>query len=340
MNKTVLSYGILLLIGLIAPLIFYPVILMKILCFGLFACAFNLLIGYAGLLSFGHAVFLGTSAYVVGYSTKAWGLTPELGVLVAVLACAAIGLVFGALAIRRHGIYFAMITLALAQMMYFVFMQAPFTGGEDGMHHIPRGKLLGVFDLTSDTNMYYFVFGVFVFGFWMIHRIIHSPFGEILKAIRENDARATSLGYDVSRYKLIAFVLSASLAGLAGAIKALVFQFATLTDAHWHTSGEVVLMTLLGGLGTVLGPVIGAAIVVILQNTLADKVGSMITVIIGSIFVLCVLLFRRGIAGELADLHKNTLGIRDTEAKHRLEPVPAIRARASVPAATTQSIPK
>jgi branched-chain amino acid transport system permease protein len=204
-----------------------------------------------------------------------------------------------------------MITLALSQMMYFVFLQAPFTGGEDGMHGIPRGRFLGLVDLSSDVNMYYFVFGIFVFGFWMIHRIIHSPFGEILKAIRENESRAISLGYDVNRYKLMAFVLSAGLSGLAGGTKALVFQFATLTDAHWHASGEVVLMTLLGGLGTVLGPVVGAAIVVVLQNTLADKVGSMITVIIGSIFVLCVLLFRRGIAGELVALYKNVVGSRE-----------------------------
>lgn len=330
MNKTVLSYGVLLLLGLIAPFIFYPVMVMKILCFALFACAFNLLIGYTGLLSFGHAVFLGSSAYVVGYSTKTWGLTPEIGVLIAVLASAVLGLAFGALAIRRQGIYFAMITLALAQMMYFVFLQAPFTGGEDGMHRIPRGKLLGVLDLTSDVNMYYFVFAVFVFGFWLIHRVIHSPFGQILKAIRENDVRATSLGYDVDRYKLIAFVLSAGLAGLAGATKALVFQFATLTDAHWHTSGEVVLMTLLGGLGTAFGPVIGAAIVVTLQNTLADKVGSMITVIMGSIFVLCVLLFRRGIAGELGALYKNIFDTRDNETQRLRQPESAEQLKAPV----------
>lgn len=311
MNRRFLGYGALILIGMAAPFFFYPTMIMKVLCFGLFACAFNLLIGYTGLLSFGHAVFLGTSAYVVGYSTKAWGLTPEIAILVAVFVSAGLGFVFGSLAIRRQGIYFAMITLALSQMMYFVFLQAPFTGGEDGMHGIPRGRLLGLVDLSSDVTMYYFVFGIFVFGFWMIRRIIHSPFGEILKAIRENEARAISLGYDVNRYKLMAFVLSAGLSGLAGGTKALVFQFATLTDAHWHTSGEVVLMTLLGGLGTVFGPLVGAAIVVILQNTLADKVGSMITVIIGSIFVLCVLLFRRGVAGELAALYKNVVGGRE-----------------------------
>ena len=216
-----------------------------------------------------------------------------------------------------------MITLALSQMMYFVFLQAPFTGGEDGMHNIPRGELLGLVDLSSDVNMYYFVFGVFVFGFWLIRRIILSPFGKILKAIRENEPRAISLGYDVSRYKLVAVVLSAGLSDLAGGTKALVFQFATLTDAHWHASGEVVLMTLLGGLGTIFGPLIGAAVVVVLQNTLADKVGSMITVIIGSIFVLCVLLFRRGIAGELAALFKNTVGGRERETSRSHDATPA-----------------
>jgi branched-chain amino acid transport system permease protein len=311
MNRRFLGYGALLVVGMAVPFLFYPTMIMKVLCFGLFACAFNLLIGYTGLLSFGHAVFFGTSAYVVGYSTKSWGLPPEMAILVAVFASAGLGFLFGSLAIRRQGIYFAMITLALSQMMYFVFLQAPFTGGEDGMHGIPRGRLLGLVDLSSDVNMYYFVFGIFVFGFWMIHRIIHSPFGEILKAIRENESRAISLGYDVNRYKLMAFVLSAGLSGLAGGTKALVFQFATLTDAHWHASGEVVLMTLLGGLGTVLGPLVGAAIVVVLQNTLADKVGSMITVIIGSIFVLCVLLFRRGVAGELVALYKNVVGGRE-----------------------------
>ncbi|MEW5891448.1 MAG: branched-chain amino acid ABC transporter permease, partial [Pseudomonadota bacterium] len=307
-NKKLLGYGVLLLLALAAPLAVYPVLLMKVLCFALFACAFNLLIGYTGLLSFGHAAFLGTAGYVAGYSIKAWGLPPELGLIFATAAAAVLGFVFGGLAIRRSGIYFSMITLALAQMMYFFFLQAPFTGGEDGLQGVPRGKLLGVIDLTDDFNLYYFVLAVFVFGFWLIYRTIHSPFGQILKAIRENEARAISLGYDVNRYKLLAFVLSAALAGLAGATKTLVFRFATLTDAHWHTSGEVVLMTLLGGMGTVFGPVVGAATIVVLQNELADKVGSLVTVIMGAIFVVCVLLFRRGIVGELGALYRRMVG--------------------------------
>ncbi|MFZ5510259.1 MAG: branched-chain amino acid ABC transporter permease [Pseudomonadota bacterium] len=307
-NKKLLGYGLLLLLALVAPLAVYPVLLMKVLCFALFACAFNLLIGYTGLLSFGHAAFLGTAGYVAGHGIKVWGLPPELGLVLATAAAAAVGFVFGGLAIRRLGIYFSMITLALAQMMYFFFLQAPFTGGEDGLQGVPRGKLLGVIDLTDDFNLYYFVLAVFVFGFWLIYRTIHSPFGQILKAIRENEARAISLGYDVNRYKLLAFVLSAALAGLAGATKTLVFRFATLTDAHWHTSGEVVLMTLLGGMGTVFGPVVGAATIVVLQNELADKVGSLVTVIMGAIFVVCVLLFRRGIVGELGALYRRMVG--------------------------------
>jgi branched-chain amino acid transport system permease protein len=283
---------------------------MKVLCFALFACAFNLLIGYTGLLSFGHAVFLGTAGYVAGHSIKVWGFPPELGLIFAALAAAALGWLIGSLAIRRSGIYFAMITLALSQMMYFFFLQAPFTGGEDGLQDVPRGKLLGVIDLTDDYNLYYFVLAIFVFAFWLIHRTIHSPFGQVLKAIRENEARAISLGYDVAKYKLLAFVLSAGLAGLAGATKTLVFRFATLTDAHWHTSGEVVLMTLLGGMGTVFGPVVGAATIVTLQNELADKVGSLVTVIMGAIFVVCVLAFRRGIVGELSALYKKMTGSR------------------------------
>ena len=307
-NKKLLGYGLLLLLALVAPLAVYPVLLMKVLCFALFACAFNLLIGYTGLLSFGHAAFLGTAGYVAGHGIKVWGLPPELGLVLATAAAAALGFVFGGLAIRRLGIYFSMITLALAQMMYFFFLQAPFTGGEDGLQGVPRGKLLGVIDLTDVFNLYYFVLAVFVFGFWLIYRTIHSPFGQILKAIRENEARAISLGYDVNRYKLLAFVLSAALAGLAGATKTLVFRFATLTDAHWHTSGEVVLMTLLGGMGTVFGPVVGAATIVVLQNELADKVGSLVTVIMGAIFVVCVLLFRRGIVGELGALYRRMVG--------------------------------
>ena len=310
MSRQILGYGILLALMLVAPAVVYPVLVMKVLCFALFACAFNLLIGYTGLLSFGHAVFLGTAGYVAGHSIKVWGFPPELGLVFAALAAAGLGWVIGSLAIRRSGIYFAMITLALAQMVYFLFLQAPFTGGEDGLQDVPRGKLLGVIDLADDYNLYYFVLAIFVFAFWLIYRTIHSPFGQVLKAIRENEARAISLGYDVAKYKLLAFVLSAGLAGLAGATKTLVFRFATLTDAHWHTSGEVVLMTLLGGMGTVFGPVVGAATIVTLQNELADKVGSLVTVIMGAIFVICVLAFRRGIVGELSALYKKMTGSR------------------------------
>ncbi|MBL8504676.1 MAG: branched-chain amino acid ABC transporter permease [Rhodocyclaceae bacterium] len=310
MNRKRVGYAFLLALMLVAPAVVYPVLVMKILCFALFACAFNLLIGYTGLLSFGHAIFLGTAGYVAGHSIKVWGFPPELGLIFAALAAAALGWVIGSLAIRRSGIYFAMITLALAQMMYFFFLQAPFTGGEDGLQDVPRGKLLGVVDLADDYNLYYFVLAIFVFAFWLIHRTIHSPFGQVLKAIRENEARAISLGYDVAKYKLLAFVLSAGLAGLAGATKTLVFRFATLTDAHWHTSGEVVLMTLLGGMGTVFGPVVGAATIITLQNELADKVGSLVTVIMGAIFVVCVLAFRRGIVGELGALYKRMTGTR------------------------------
>jgi branched-chain amino acid transport system permease protein len=309
-NRQLVGYGLLLALMLVAPTLVYPVLVMKILCFALFACAFNLLIGYTGLLSFGHAVFLGTAGYVAGHSIKVWGFPPELGLIFAALAAAALGWVIGSLAIRRSGIYFAMITLALAQMMYFFFLQAPFTGGEDGLQDVPRGKLLGIIDLADDFNLYYFVLAIFIFAFWLIHRTIHSPFGQVLKAIRENEARAISLGYDVAKYKLLAFVLSAGLAGLAGATNTLVFRFATLTDAHWHTSGEVVLMTLLGGMGTVFGPVVGAATIVTLQNELADKVGSLVTVIMGAIFVVCVLAFRRGIVGELGALYKRITGNR------------------------------
>jgi len=298
------GYGLLLAALLLAPLIAYPVLVMKVLCFALFACAFNLLLGYTGLLCFGHAAFFGTAAYVAGHALKVWGLPAPAGLLTGTLAAALLGWLFGSLAIRRQGIYFAMITLALAQMMYFVFIQAPFTGGEDGLQGIPRGSLFGVADLADDINLYYFVLAICVFGFWLIHRTIHSPFGQVLKAIRENEARAISLGYDVARYKLLAFVLSSALAGLAGATKALVFTFASLTDAHWHMSGEVVLMTLVGGLGTVLGPVVGSAIIITLEDQLADKVGSLVSVIMGCIFVVCVLAFRRGIVGELMALKR------------------------------------
>jgi branched-chain amino acid transport system permease protein len=292
---------------LLAPVFIYPILVMKVLCFALFACAFNLLLGYTGLLSFGHAVFLGSAAYVTGHALKVWELPTLLGLLAGTGAAALLGWVIGSLAIRRQGIYFAMVTLALAQMVFFFFLQAPFTGGEDGLQGVPRGTLFGL-DLANDINLYYLVLAIFAGSFWLIQRTIHSPFGQILKAIRENEPRAISLGYDVAKYKLLAFVLSAGLAGLAGATKTLVFKFATLTDAHWHTSGEVVLMTLLGGMGTVFGPVVGATVIVTLQNELADKVGSLVTVIMGAIFVICVLAFRRGIVGESIALYQRMVG--------------------------------
>lgn len=309
MNKTHwIGWGLLLAAGIAAPFMVYPVFAMKVWCFALFACAFNLLLGYTGLLSFGHAAFLGWAGYVTGHTIKVLGFPTELGILAGVAISALLGYVFGSLAIRRSGIYFAMITLALAQMVYFLALQFPFTGGEDGLQGVPRGTLLGFIDLRETMNMYFFVFGVFLFGFWVIYRTIHSPFGQVLKAIRENEARAVSLGYDVARYKLMAFVLSAALSGLAGATKTLVFQLASLTDVHWHMSGEVVLMTLLGGMGTVFGPVVGAAVVVSLQNYGAE-LGEWVTVLTGAIFVICVLAFRRGIVGELAALYRRS-GIR------------------------------
>ena len=292
---------------LLAPMFIYPILVMKVLCFALFACAFNLLLGYTGLLSFGHAVFLGSAAYVTGHALKVWELPTLLGLLAGTGAATLLGWVIGSLAIRRQGIYFAMVTLALAQMVFFFFLQAPFTGGEDGLQGVPRGTLFGL-DLADDIKLYYLVLAIFAGAFWLIQRTIHSPFGQILKAIRENEPRAISLGYDVAKYKLLAFVLSAGLAGLAGATKTLVFKFATLTDAHWHTSGEVVLMTLLGGMGTVFGPVVGATVIVTLQNELADKVGSLVTVIMGAIFVICVLAFRRGIVGESIALYQRMIG--------------------------------
>ena len=309
-RKFPLGYLLLLAALLFAPLAVYPVLVMKVLCFALFACAFNLLLGYTGLLSFGHAAFLGTGAYVAGHVLKEWGWPTELGLLAGTLAAAALGWLVGSLAIRRQGIYFAMVTLALAQMVYFIFIQSPFTGGEDGLQGIPRGHFLGVVDLANDTALYYLVLAICVGAFWLIHRTIHSPFGQILKAVRENEARVVSLGYDVAKYKLVAFVLSAALAGLAGATKALVFKFATLTDAHWHASGEVVLMTLLGGMGTIFGPVVGASVIITLQSELADKVGSLVTVIMGAIFVICVLAFRRGIVGEATALYQRMVGRR------------------------------
>ncbi|KZD12742.1 branched-chain amino acid ABC transporter permease [Oceanibaculum pacificum] len=293
----IISLVALIIIALVAPFFFYPVFLMKALCFALFACAFNLLLGYVGLLSFGHAAFLGSAAYVTGHSMKVLGLPPELSILAGTGAAALLGLGFGWLAIRRQGIYFAMITLALSQMVFFFALQAPFTGGEDGIQAIPRGYLLGFIDLNNQLTLYYFVLAMFVFGWLVIYRTIHSPFGQVLKAIRENEPRAISLGYRTDQYKLMAFVLSAALSGMAGATKTLVFQLASLTDVHWHMSGEVVLMTLLGGMGTVFGPVVGAFLVVTIQNYLA-QLGSWVTIIQGGIFVVCVLLFRRGIVGE------------------------------------------
>src|SRR3990167_4876091 len=283
-------------VALVAPLAVYPVFLMKLLCFALFACAFNLLLGYAGLLSFGHAAFLATGGYVTGFLLSNYsGLGTELGILAGTLASAALGLLFGLLAIRRQGIYFAMITLALAQLVFFIYMQAPFTGGEDGLHGVPRGQLLGLFDLNDNLTLYYFVLAVFMLGFAIIQRTIHSPYGQVLKAIRENEPRAISLGYNVDARKLLAFVNSAALTGLAGSTKAVVFKLASLTDAHWHMSGEVILMTLLGGVGTVIGPFVGATVVVTLQSYLSNgPLGEWVHVILGVIFVLCVLLFRVG----------------------------------------------
>lgn len=285
---------------LAAPFIgLYPVFMMTALCFAIFACAFNLLLGFTGLLSFGHAAYLGAAAYATGWLVKEAHLTPELGVLAGTLVAGLCGLVIGLIAIRRQGIYFAMVTLAMAQMIYFVFLQAPFTGGEDGLQGVPRGKLFGLLPLADDRVLYYVVLAVFVAVFLFIIRIVHSPYGQVLKAIRENEPRAISLGYDVDRYKLLAFVLSTMLAGLAGSLKTVVVGFATLSDAHWSLSGEVVLMTLLGGMGTFAGPVIGAFTIIGLQNFLADQVGSWINVIIGAIFVVCVVAFRRGFVGEL-----------------------------------------
>jgi branched-chain amino acid transport system permease protein len=277
----------------------YPIFLMNALCFAIFACAFNLLLGYTGLLSFGHAAFMGSAAYATGWLVRSGGLSPELGVIAGTLVAAVLGLLVGLVAIRRQGIYFAMVTLAMAQMIYFICLQAPFTGGEDGLQGVPRGRLLGVLPLDNDLVMYFVVLAVFAAVFLGIMRIVHSPYGQVLKAIRENEPRAVSLGYDVDRYKLLAFVLSTALAGLAGSLKTLVLGFATLSDVHWSLSGEVVLMTLLGGMGTFAGPVIGAFTIVGLQNFLADRVGSWVTVIIGAIFVFCVIAFRRGIVGEL-----------------------------------------
>ena len=318
MNKKI-GYAIALAALLAAPFWLYPVFLMKILCFALFACAFNLLIGFTGLLSFGHAAFFGGAGYVAGYAMRTLGLSTELGILLGTLSGAVIGLFMGSLAIRRQGIYFTMITLALAQMLYFVFLQAKFTGGEDGLQGVPRGNLLGFIDLSNDLTLYYVVLAIAVFGYAVIVRVIHSHFGQVLKAIKENEPRAISLGYDVDRYKLLAFVLSAALSGLAGSTKTLVLGFETLTDVHWSMSGLVVLMTLVGGLGTLVGPIVGAVIIISLENKLGSygrslaeitnidwfrSVGESVTIVIGLIFIVCVLAFRRGIVGDLSALFK------------------------------------
>jgi branched-chain amino acid transport system permease protein len=293
------AFVLMVVVLLIAPLVVYPVFLMKALCFAVFACAFNLLLGYVGLLSFGHALFFGWASYASAHAAKVWGLPPELAILFGAAVALGLGLIVGAVAIRRQGIYFAMITLALAQMMFFFAVQAPFTGGEDGIQAVPRGRLFGLLDLGNQTNMYFTVLAIFLGSFLMIYRIINSPFGEVLKAIRENEPRAISLGYRTNRYKLVAFVLSATFAGVAGATKAIVFQLASLTDVDWPMSGEVILMTLVGGLGTIFGPVVGAFFIVTLENYLTH-IGQWVLVVQGMIFVACVLLFRRGIIGEIA----------------------------------------
>lgn len=299
------TWGVMLAVLIAAPFIgLYPVFLMKALCYVIFACAFNLLLGYTGLLSFGHAAYLGSAAYITGWLVRSAGWSPEFGVLAGVVVGALLGLGVGLIGIRRQGIYFAMITLAMAQMVYFVCLQVPFTGGEDGLQGVPRGTLFGLIDLSSDLAMYFVVLAVFAAVFLFIIRVVHSPYGQVLKAIRENEPRAVSLGYDVDKYKLLAYVLSTALAGLAGSLKTLVLGFATLSDAHWSLSGEVVLMTLLGGMGTFAGPVLGAFTIIGLQVYLADRVGSWVTVIIGVIFVICVVAFRRGFVGELLEYQK------------------------------------
>ena len=306
-NKSLwVAFAIMVAVFAIAPIWVYPVFLMKVMCFAMFACAFNLLLGFGGLLSFGHAMFLGLAGYTSAHAAKVWGLNPELAIVIGTLSSMALAYVVGSLAIRRQGIYFAMITLALAQMIFFFCLQAPFTGGEDGIQGVPRGKLFGIIDLSDNINMYVFVLVIFLASFLFIWRVVHSPFGQILKAIREHQDRATSLGYDTDRYKLLAFVISGALAGTAGASKALVFQLASLTDVHWSMSGEVVLMTLLGGMGTLFGPVAGAAVIVTMQNYLA-QLGAWVTIVQGIIFVVCVLAFRRGIIGEIANLIKKPL---------------------------------
>jgi len=314
-HRDLLVYGALTIALVLAPALgAYPIFVMKVMCYALFACAFNLLLGYTGILSFGHAAFLGVAGYATGHALKVWGFPTELGILFGVAVAAAVGFVMGGLAIRRSSIYATMITLALAQMLFFFFLQAPFTGGEDGLQGIPRGTLAGFVDLRQDMNLYYFVLALFLLGLFIIWRAVYSPFGQVLKAIRENEPRAISLGYDVNRFKLLAFVLSAALAGLAGSVKSLVFVSATLSDAVWQMSGLVVLMTLIGGVGTLTGPILGAFIVVLLENKVGDmgmslarmtgvdwflRMGESVTIVIGAIFVICVMAFRRGIVGEL-----------------------------------------
>jgi branched-chain amino acid transport system permease protein len=293
-----IAFVVMMALLIVAPAVVYPAFLMKALCFALFACAFNLLIGFGGLLSFGHAMFLGTAGYACAHAAKIWGFPPELAILFGTLCATVLGFFAGLLAIRRQGIYFAMITLALAQMVFFFFLQMKFTGGEDGLQSVPRGKLLGVLDLSNTTVLYFVVLAIFTAGFLFIYRIIHSPFGQVLKAIRENEPRAISLGYRTDHFKLVAFVLSAGIAGLAGATKAIVFQLATLSDVHWTMSGEVVLMTLLGGMGTIFGPVVGAFVIITMESYLA-QLGAWVTVVQGVIFVFCVLAFRSGIIGVL-----------------------------------------
>ncbi len=294
------------LLGIVPLTGLYPYFVMQALCFALFACAFNLLIGYGGLLSFGHAMFLGTAGYVSAHALKVWGLSPELGIIIGMLAACALSVVTGLIAIRRQGIYFAMITLALSQLLFFIYLQTPFTHGEDGIQGIPQGMMFGVFDLSKPTTLYYVVLAIFLIGFLVIYRAINSPFGEVLKSIRENEQRAISLGYKTDQYKLLAFILSGTLAGLAGAVKVFVAQNASLTDVHWTMSGEVVLMTLVGGLGTVFGPVVGAFVIIAMQQYLAGF-GQWVTVIQGAIFVICVLTFRRGVIGEIAYFFKRSL---------------------------------
>jgi branched-chain amino acid transport system permease protein len=301
------AFAVMTVLLLIVPLTgIYPYFVMQALCFALFACAFNLLIGYSGLLSFGHAMFLGTAGYVTAHALKEWGTSPEIGIVVGVAAAAALSVVTGLIAIRRQGIYFAMITLALSQLLFFIYLQTPFTHGEDGIQGIPQGMMFGILNLSNSTTLYYVVLAIFLLGFLLIYRAINSPFGEVLKSIRENEQRAISLGYKTDQYKLLAFILSGTLAGLAGAMKVFVAQNASLTDVHWTMSGEVVLMTLVGGLGTVFGPVVGAFVIIAMQQYLAGF-GQWVTVIQGAIFVICVLTFRRGIVGEIAHFFKRSL---------------------------------